>query len=331
MKDKDKDNLIAKWVTGEISSSEKGMVEQLLNSDQEFANELKLAQQIWNDSLNLKETPLIDEDEAWTKVSVRMKKSGRIIPLFSSKGMFSIAASLLLVMVATVMYFILKKNNYQSIEQQAVVVSSTSSGDVVISKKLADGSSVTINKGSKLIYPDSFKSNERRVKLEGEAFFDITKDPYKPFVIEAGPLASIQVLGTSFNVRELENGNVEVKVSTGKVKLYTSESEIFIIPGEMGVFDKQSNQITKLLNNDPNYEFWRTKTLVFNNTELSKVVEVLSKYYEYEIVIGSAKLNELRLTATFKNESLEQVLELIKESLEIDIVKSGNKYIFIEK
>ncbi len=328
MKEKELDNLIANWVTGEISTPDKEKLDRWIAENPEQKSILDNTKSIWETSAAIGHSIEVNEDLAWSNVASKLKH-GKAVGFHQNKAFWAIAASFALLL--TVGYVFFNTLIPDEVEEEAFSTH-WSASQAAVSKALADGSVVVLNKGAKLSMPSKFSKNERHVKLEGEASFDVKRMPEKPFIIDAGSFAHVQVLGTSFNVKANADGSVEVKVRTGKVKLFSADNnEVILLPDDLGYFNPKTKEITKSTNSDPNYDLWRTKRLVFNNTELAKVVEVLSGYYETSIDIDSKGLKKMRLTATFANEPLDQVLELIKESLEIDVVKSGSKFTIIEK
>ncbi|WP_020526882.1 FecR family protein [Flexithrix dorotheae] len=186
---------------------------------------------------------------------------------------------------------------------------------------LADGSSVFLNKGSKLYYPEEFKGEIREVKLMGEAFFNVTENPEKPFIINVGN-SKIKVLGTSFNVRCYEDEEIdEVIVVSGKVACYNKDegesSQILLTKGEQAIIHRSSPKMEKKVNYDPNLLAWKNEEIIFKNTLLSDVEQVLEHYYRVNVIIENEALYNCRLTSTFKNDDLEKILEVLKTASNI--------------
>ncbi|MCC7029872.1 MAG: FecR domain-containing protein, partial [Chitinophagaceae bacterium] len=191
---------------------------------------------------------------------------------------------------------------------------------------LSDQSVVTLNKHAALHYPKEFSGKERRVKLEGEAFFSITPDKEKPFFIDARNNVEIRVVGTSFNVKSFDS-YTEVIVETGIVEVRKFNKVILLHPREKARIDKEDSSIVVEKNQDKLYRYFRSKEFECDNTPLWKVVEVLNEVYGDSVVIGRSELKSLTLTTRFDNESLESILEIISETFELKVEKKGNKYI----
>lgn len=183
---------------------------------------------------------------------------------------------------------------------------------------LPDNSTVWLNGGSSLRYPKAFAANSREVTLEGEAFFEVTKDASKPFRISAGETIT-EVKGTSFNV-EAYAGQKEITVSvvTGKVELRDAdkpENRVMLTPNQTGHFDPKTENVTSEATADPNFMAWQTRTLRFENTDLKTVARDLEKVYGKKVVFKNEKLKDCHLTGTFKNQKLEEVLEVMRLTL----------------
>lgn len=176
---------------------------------------------------------------------------------------------------------------------------------------LADGSIVLLNANSQLKYPKSFNKKIRKVKLSGEAFFDVSKDPDKAFVIETKN-SRITVIGTSFNVLAPGNSEVvEVLVESGAVGLATKENKNIhvLIKGDYAKLEK--NTINKIPLTDENYLSWKTKKLNFRNKKLKDVIFVLNRTYATNIKIDNNVGEDLQLTSKFDNIELKTIIESI--------------------
>ena len=192
---------------------------------------------------------------------------------------------------------------------------------------LPDGSEVALNKGSKLYYKKQLLSHTRDVKLTGEAFFEVQKNPNKPFVINVNNTV-VKVLGTSFNVNATDTNNIMVSVKTGKVLFYNKQDptdSVHLYPGDMGLFSSVEDRIRKTEIHDQNYLAWKTGVLLFKGNTLPEVCEVLSNYYGKHVVVGHPELQAKKLTARYQDKSLNEVLELLKIALDIQYeVKEGS-------
>ena len=193
---------------------------------------------------------------------------------------------------------------------------------------LPDGSQVTLNANSKLIYQRSFNKSDRQVSLKGEAFFNVKKDALKPFVVKAGN-TEVKVLGTSFNVREFGNTKkVEVTVSEGTVSVYemgNEQKKVIITKGEKAIYNNNLKVVSKQVNEDRNYKAWITRYIVFENDSLSVITKTLGNVYHVEFIIQDPNLNQCTVTTKFDNKNLQTILKVLKKTLDIEIIEKDRK------
>lgn len=202
----------------------------------------------------------------------------------------------------------------------------STTGQMVKIDTLSDGSLVTLNKNSVLEFPSKFGDNQRQVVLaRGEAFFNVTPNKEKPFLIKSGRIL-IRVIGTSFNVK-LKNGDVEVIVESGRVQVSKGERKIFLEPGEKIVVSDQTDELQKEITPDLLYNYYRTREFVADDTPLWRMVQALNEAYDSQIIIKNPAIRDLPLNTTFKNESLEDILQVISRTFKITIEKKRNEII----
>ncbi len=189
--------------------------------------------------------------------------------------------------------------------------------------QLSDGTEVWLNSGSTLKFPMEFKGNSRKVTLNGEAYFEVEKDVSKPFFVNTKNV-SVKVLGTAFNVVSFaDDVEAEVVLKEGKVRLMKNSGDAYmkigdLLPGQRAVYNTVTGQnITQQV--DPaKYLAWRNGELIFDNDPMTEVVKRLNRRYNVEIVISDTEIKSYSYRASFRDESLEQVLELLKKSAPID-------------
>jgi transmembrane sensor len=316
------DDLLVKYLLGEASAQEKTAVENWLVADEENAKYFGQLQLIWTESEKLAEKIEVDENAAWKRFRERIERprqTNKAISTVRKMSWMRIAALFILIAgISTVAYLMLNKN-------APVQMITASSSNRVFSDTLPDGSVVTLNKNSSLVYPDKFEEQERPVTLNGEAFFNVTPDKKKPFIIHVNDV-TIRVVGTSFNVRS-ENGRTEVIVETGIVQVMRKGKIVELKPKEKTSIDQQDSALVKETEKEQLYNYYRTKEFVCDNTPLWKLVQVLNEAYHANIVIGRDELKTLPISTTFSNESLDQVLEVIRLTFGIAVQQTQDKII----
>ena len=302
-----------KYLLDEATVEEQEQVKQWLADDANRAYYSQL-QKIWDDSRQLAQRSTIDENRAWQKFQQRIHPAPvrRI-----SFGWMRVAASIAIIVgIGLLAYWIFNDR----VKEVTVVAQ-----QVVLNDTLSDGSVVTVNKGSSISYPSKFKGETRPVNLKGEAFFNVSPNKNKPFVISVNDV-QITVVGTSFNVKTI-NGNTEVVVETGIVKVTRAGKTIELRANEEALVNAKDSAMTKEKVSDQLYKYYRTKEFVCDDTPLWKLVEVINEAYNSHVEIGNPALKDMSITTTFNNESLEQVLNVISLTLNIKVIKEENNII----
>lgn len=187
---------------------------------------------------------------------------------------------------------------------------------------LEDGSQVRINVGSTLTVPIDFATDERRVRLQGEAFFTVARDAQRPFVVEAGN-ASVQVLGTSFNVRAYAGAeNVEVFVATGTVSLGAGKENrqavrdtVVLQPRQLGISSVSGIRALRNVPSADQYLGWTEGRLVFHNADFDHVVTELERWYDLDITVNVPFEEIVPFTSVFKDEPLSEILQTVSQIL----------------
>lgn len=314
------ETLIAKYLLGETSEEE---VQDLLVWLKASSKHVKIfvdMRRTWLTQRAYDVEDTMDLDEEWQafakKVSLEEETVTRKIKRSPQRTFLYAAAIALLLIVPSLAYYLyFMQPVKKTLFADSLVTEST----------LPDGTQVALNTGSVLYYPSIFKGRERKVTLEGEAYFDVTHNKNKAFVIEAGKL-EIRVLGTSFYVNtEASDHTIEVALISGKVALNYNDQKIFIEPGEKAIVNKYNGEMTSHKFNDPNLLAWKTHTLQFNNTPLNEIIEVLEKVYNKDITVMNPELNNCRITATFEGQSLEAILLVLQSTIDVTARPNGNK------
>lgn len=186
--------------------------------------------------------------------------------------------------------------------------------------QLSDGTFVHLNSGTTLKYPIKFIAGEnRQVFLDGEAFFDVAKDKAHPFIVNADNL-NVRVLGTHFNVSNYpEDAVTDVVLVEGSVGMYNSNEEFdalkntILKPGYKGSFNKENTKIsTKPVITDI-YTSWINNGLTFRNMTFKNIITKLERRYNVTIVNKNEKLANEKFNASFKEESIENVMSYFNE------------------
>ena len=195
--------------------------------------------------------------------------------------------------------------------------------------QLSDGTVVHLNAGTKLRYPVYFLNGlQRKVSLNGEAYFDVTTDAEHPFVVNTTEL-NVAVLGTQFNVSSYpEDQLTDVVLVEGMVAMYTDsgikKDSTVLTPGVRGSFDKEKKTVTTEMVKASVYTSWRNGELVFRNSPFKNIVKKLERHYNITIILNNDALGEELFSASFTNKSIEEVLSYFDFIKGIDYTLKDN-------
>ena len=199
---------------------------------------------------------------------------------------------------------------------------------------LPDGTVVTLNASSSLHIANTFGDDKREVYLDGEAFFDVKRDPQKPFIVHTGKIAT-QVLGTHFNVSAYQNdSNITVSLVQGKVQVDMNNDpskRIILDPGKQMTYSKANHQahVTDFIAED--ITGWKENKLVFNYDSWPDAAKKLSRWYGIPVQLRDSTLLRCKLKGTFDNIPLAKVMEQIKMVADVSWQMQGNKMIISGK
>jgi ferric-dicitrate binding protein FerR (iron transport regulator) len=182
---------------------------------------------------------------------------------------------------------------------------------------LPDGTAVWLNHGSKLIYPNRFAGKFRTVKLVGEGYFDVSHNKQMPFIVEAKGM-EIKALGTSFNIKAFDGSDFETTLESGKVVVSKEDTGngdkiCEMVPGEHFTFNTSTNKFILRKENLLKYVSWKDGKLVFIDDPIDRVIDRLGHWYNVKITLKDQDLKPLTYTATFVDETLDQVLEMMAD------------------
>ncbi len=328
--------LVTKYLNEETNSQENAEMEAWLNQSEANREKMEKIERMLRKIDTHYQANTFDSDAAWSNVNTQISPTKVKSIQFSKKRkeviahFYKYAAIVLLaVLLGSVGYYIGFRNQNRAIYNEII----SAENQVLNEYVLPDGSVVTLNNNSKLTFPKKFRGDIREVTIEGEAFFDVQRNPEKPFVINAGN-AQVKVLGTSFSVSAYPGAEtVEVIVETGKVQvisknteLLTQNREVFLTPGEKGTFFTENEILEKTVNKNPNFLAWKTHDLIFNKVPLREVVENLEKAYHINITVTEPELNDLLYEGHFDQKPIDFVLDVIRLTFNLELSVENEHY-----
>ena len=289
-------------------------------------------------SMTFKGYALSDDkvDGIKSKIELNIEaEQGKVIPLQPKWKNWMKVAAVVTVLLASAMALYMTQQSVQAkIEITPIAIKyidKTTPKGARTTFKLSDGSIINLNANSKLIYPDRFDGNKREVYLEGEAFFDITENTEKPFVVTTCDIQT-KVLGTTFNIKApVSAQTIEVALISGSVSIINSKSSetLLLKPDEMGTYDRLRLTTIKSLYYKERVLGWKDQLLTFSNTDFDEVIESLENWYGVSFVFKSNKTFTKGFTGKYKNKSLETVMKGLGFSYDFQFVIS-DKVVIIE-
>jgi transmembrane sensor len=317
------ESLLIKSFSGRTNPGEEEIIRSWLNEADVNKKDFNAYRKLWDDSKNLVLSGSIDPESALIKTKNRIPQFSRKTRRLSLIG--QAAAVLLLSVIFSVLinYFF---DRQPETETSKIVYQEIKAAYGTQTKlTLADGTAVWLNSGSKLRFPLSFENTvQRQVDLKGEGYFEVTKDSQKPFIVNTCNL-QVKVHGTSFNVNAYENEkHVEVALISGKVELLQqvkgkAVSIMTLQPSEVADYDAESNRIVHKTEMEiGRYTAWKDGKIIFFDDPIEKLASRLENWYNVDIEIADNKLRAYHFTATFSQESLDQVLKYLSISTPLD-------------
>ncbi|MCK5066282.1 MAG: FecR domain-containing protein [Bacteroidales bacterium] len=325
---KNRDIEMARYLAGEMSMNEEIAFLNRSGSSRKQRSELRDMEKHWKYFDQNPSAKSWKTGKAWNQLHQRLESEGLLEerldePVTGSRvALLRIAATVLLVLAVGIpsIYFGVIRDSGSSMQR------SHQAEEGVSIVNLPDGSRVYLNQGSEITYQKAFNQH-RAIELSGEAFFEVMSDPVNPFTVHSGNVR-ISVVGTSFNVKQLENTpEVEVYVKTGKVRMSLEESDQYVTlePEEFG-FTENSKLSSSVLE-VPNYISWKTLDFKFVDSKLMDVLQELEESYHVEIKSGEIDLSQMRITTSYSGQSIDAILETIGTAFGMTVSHENDGYI----
>ncbi len=305
--------IIARKVTGEISTEELLILEEWISKSLDNQIEFEDIQVLWEKTGQFHIPSLGDQDAALSIVHRRAEIRSHRIPRL--KLLYQVAAVLALaILLAGTYNYFFGSGNISSEYYEEVLAAAGTRTHV----DLPDGSRAYLNSGSSLRFSSQLtKNKQRRVSLTGEAYFNVAKDPNHPFIVQAGPL-EIKALGTEFNVdaynldRAIDIVLVEGKVAISDVHRTSEEAMLILDPSELAHFNVQENIISKEKTLElQKYIGWIDGKIVFTDDSIQDVMLKLENWFNVDLRLEDERLSNYRFTGAFVDEAVEEILETL--------------------
>jgi ferric-dicitrate binding protein FerR (iron transport regulator) len=310
--------LITRKLLKETNNNEDQMFKNIVKDNEKSRKEFEAYLDMWEKSADVRDFDKIDVNSDWSKIRDRMNFQQKLKKIPFRTNLIRIAAIVLLTLGLA--YTI---NHFTKIIEPAADYFETASSNEKREVNLSDGTIISLNRNSKIIRNSDFGKSNRNIILEGEAFFNVAKNPKLPFKVYTHN-STIEVVGTSFNIKS-DTIQVIVGVLTGKVAFYQTgniTNRLELMPEHTGFFQTESKSFKQESSLDVNLIAWHTGRLVFKNTPLSEVFEAIAGFFNKELFIepGTPINSEILKYVEFDQQSLEEMIDIINLTLKNDKV-----------
>ncbi len=338
----------ARYFAGEFSDDEKKEIEDWMKANPSNARFVDSMKKVWTES---SKSPVAwDVEAAWKKFSDKaaISTETRILPMspptprfekqqqvWGRRSSFAVAFRIAAVFALIVLSGYFSLNHFGVLNGAA----SDSGKQEIITENgqqvkinLSDGTKVKLNAASKLQFSPESWEKSREVYLDGEAYFEVVPNPEKPFIVNTKG-ATVRVLGTSFNVNAWEaDKEVRVIVAEGKVSFQSADStinkEVILIRDQISSLKPGKAPTKPVFVDKDKYLAWLRNEMIFENTPLDEVMVHLQRRYNLDCELSESALGQRHLTATFKKESIDDILNIITLSLNMKYERTDRSVLF---
>jgi transmembrane sensor len=320
-------SLLVKRFNGDITAEELAHLNEWLEADQEHRQIATSYQSIWDNAQDLspREELNPDVDAAFDKVMLQIETTAR-----KPKTVFGFAYGQLARMAAAIAFLLCAVwgyNNWKTPE----VATATVSAEQLDKKEvtLPDGTKVWLRKGSQITYPQIFDKDLRCVTLDGEAYFEVTFDKQRHFCVITKSGERLEVLGTSFNVKQTEKGT-SLLVKTGKVRfdLDGSKNGQVVAAGKNAFHEKSSNDISVSPAPSFNEMAWQSGYLEFINVPLKQAIADFESYFNIKIQLENQQLLQCEYTSPKVSNDIKQALASFCDTYHLQLINPApNQYL----
>ncbi|HEY3388840.1 MAG TPA: FecR domain-containing protein [Prolixibacteraceae bacterium] len=256
-------------------------------------------------------------DAGWNSLQMKISSNNPIadvkVRLINTNQLFiwriaAVAAMLVSVLLTGLFAY----KNYKTENNQLVTIQSPRGEKSKVI--LSDSTVVWLNSESQLTWSKDFEGNTRIVTLSGEGYFDVKKDPNRPFIVRT-PNADVKVFGTRFNVCSYPDEQLtEATLEEGKIGVYIAgkTNPVAVTPGQRMVYDRISGEISLKQVDTDLYTSWKENKLKFDDALFGEVVKKLERWYDVKIILDKNLKYSERYTMTIKTESLREVLNRLQ-------------------
>ncbi len=303
------EELMNGYLNGTLSQAEE---RELLAWVKESEDNLKVFKQFLADH-QFSQSLGDETSQAWAKLKLKLasqpeRKSSRVLQL---PRWVRVAAIAVIALLAGFFVNQFLQSDMSALALNEIVVPNGEKAQV----RLSDGTVVYLNAGTTFSYPAAFSQKQREVILVGEAFFEVSKDRSKPFIIET-PDFDVRVTGTSFNLKTYpEDHENSLTLHSGSVEITQAGKNYQLKPGDQYTLNTETHQASVGKGNLAKSRLWNEGGIYLENLDLEEIARVLERKFDVELIIAKEELKVIRYNGQFKaHESLEEVLHVIQKT-----------------
>ena len=315
--DKNKiDELLPRYCEGQVTEEERLLVEAWMNESEENRRVAKQIHSLYLATDTIHVMKKVDTEKALSRVKGRI--TGRKKTMWWEWAQRAAAVLFIPLLVVQLVHY--WGGDEQELAQMLEV--KTNPG-MTTSLTLSDGTVVFLNSESRLTYPSHFNGDTRNVTLQGEAYFEVAKNPEKRFIVSTSHQSQIEVLGTHFNVEAYEDEpDVSTTLVEGQVCFHFSDKDylakkVVMKPGQRLVYSSTNGDVQLYATSCLSETAWKDGKIIFNNTPLDVALRMLEKRFNVTFKLKNARLKTNAFTGTFTEQRLERILEYFKISSKI--------------
>jgi len=306
----DIDILIAKSLSGEATQTETDELNRRIEESPANKRLFEENKRIWQKSHSYFSSSEISSDREKIKDGILLQTSKLSKAVVLPSWLFKVAAVLALPVMLGIGWYL--GSSRMSSETQMCEV--TAPKGQISKCILADGTEVWLNAGTTISYDPSLMGKTREIQLDGEAYFKVSKNKYKPFIVNTAH-SQIKVLGTVFNLKAYSGeNNVETTLEEGEVQIKRADNKLLVQlnPGQQAQYNIQTNH-TRVQSVSPKlYSLWKNNELRFVDISFEELVPQIERWYGVIITLDSTQKNNDRFTMAIKTESLRELLNMMK-------------------
>ncbi len=331
----DKRLLLQKYIQGKCTPEELAFLRTWIKSEEAATPMEEIIEGYWNTSEESAAVQL-DSRQLFDKIELQLPEGKeKIVPQhkFRIPLIWKYAAIISMLIMASVFFtnrFTSSKEKLMA-KEEILVIKEAKRGQKR-TFELEDGTRVVLNAESNFSYPTHFSDTLRLVYLEGEAFFDVTPDPHRPFVVKTSTVET-RVLGTSFNICAYPSNTVtNVALVTGKISVQdlpvgNTLGPLVLSPGEMAVYDKTSQMLSEKNFDVKSTTAWKDGVLYFQESDYTEITQTLGRWYDVTFKYQPGYVPQWQYNGEFEAKSLEYVLESLSYACKFSYSIQGKQVI----